>query len=234
MYMFSVRYTYSASKSFLPNSCITSSYKLFSGRIAGQQRHLRDKRLQVCTEPAMGADGGSLLEKGLQVTLQRYHPPLMILSLALSMATTMLLSITASVYSTVATQPDSLRSVWAQHYSHPAAYLYSFLCWLRHMSPSNSANYAQTASLNAQLVINNMLHIVFVLLYLQAHFKAADIITHCAFTNMCILYLRLYGPLAWAFISFYWTGPCVCIPSKQSIRDKESTRIPRCNTSAMG
>lgn len=41
MYMFSVRYTYSASKSFLPNSCIASSYKLFSGRIAGQQRHLR-------------------------------------------------------------------------------------------------------------------------------------------------------------------------------------------------
>lgn len=92
------------------------------------------------------------------------------------------------------------------------------MSWLAAMLSSDSANYTQSISLSAHLTLNNLLHTAFVLLYKQSHYKWADIISNLAFINISVLYFRcsiysrfiqlanLPGPLAWAFISFYWTN----------------------------
>lgn len=91
--------------------------------------------------------------------------------------------------------------------------------WLRYVYSSRLLD--QTTSFSCHFVINNLLHIVFVFLHVHHSSSSAAFISTIAFANifiLCFLYNShgqflhapgLSGPLAWAFISFYWTDASI-------------------------
>lgn len=94
------------------------------------------------------------------------------------------------------------------------------LFWLEYML-SGMPNYTQALSMNFHLIANNLLHIAFVSLYAHSYIREAYTVQTCAFVNISVLYLRcnvyarwiqlpkISGSLALAFMSFYWTTPCI-------------------------
>lgn len=72
----------------------------------------------------------------------------------------------------------------------------------------------------------NVLHVVFLVLFLFSQFAAAEVILVLNFANMSMLYFRhhsyphlvhsslISGPLSWAFFALYWNGFCIAPPSE--------------------
>lgn len=79
-------------------------------------------------------------------------------------------------------------------------------------------------STGEHLVVFNILHFAFVILFVFSLFSAAEIVLVLNFANMSALYLRYHdyplfihcslvsGPLAWTFFAMYWNG--FLIPSE--------------------
>lgn len=74
------------------------------------------------------------------------------------------------------------------------------------------------ANVGSHFILNNILHFIFVLLWVYSRFWAAELILILNFINLALQYLRysttprlvhiaaVSGPLAWTFVAILWNG----------------------------
>lgn len=94
---------------------------------------------------------------------------------------------------------------------------------------SSSADVVHAAaSVGSHFIFNNILHVIFVLLFVNSHFAVAEVILILNFANLSSLYFRhnttprfihvpvASGPLAWTFVAIYWNG-AIMVPHPHSL-----------------
>ncbi|KAM0254540.1 hypothetical protein ACHAQJ_006702 [Trichoderma viride] len=84
------------------------------------------------------------------------------------------------------------------------------------------------ASVSGHFIINNILHTIFVVLFVHSHFAIAEVILILNFLNLSSLYFRhnttprfihvpvASGPLAWTFVAIYWNG-AIMVPHPHTL-----------------
>lgn len=83
---------------------------------------------------------------------------------------------------------------------------------------SNADTRNIAASVSSHFILNNILHFVFVMLFVHNHFIIAEVVLVINFFNLSSQYFRhssyaryihmpvVSGPLAWTFVAIYWNG----------------------------
>ncbi|CAK7224994.1 hypothetical protein SCUCBS95973_005708 [Sporothrix curviconia] len=98
-------------------------------------------------------------------------------------------------------------------------------------SAPQSERVAAAVAVGSHFIVNNILHTVFVLLFVSGHFFLAEVILVINFVNLTSLYFRhpsashpltlvhtptVAGPLAWTFVAIYWNG-AIMVPHATSL-----------------
>ncbi len=94
-----------------------------------------------------------------------------------------------------------------------------------------SERVAAALAVGAHFIVNNVLHALFVLLFVSGHFFWAEVVLLANFVNLSSLYFRhpaasypralvhapaVAGPLAWTFVALYWNG-AILVPHAHSL-----------------
>jgi hypothetical protein len=98
-------------------------------------------------------------------------------------------------------------------------------------SAHQSERVVAAVAVGSHFIVNNILHAVFVLLFVSGHFFWAEIVLLLNFANLTSLYFRHHlashprglvhaptvaGPLAWTFVAIYWNG-AIMVPHAHSL-----------------
>lgn len=92
------------------------------------------------------------------------------------------------------------------------------LGYIWHFYVENADHNNVAANVGSHFIVNNILHFIFVLLWVYGRFWVAEIILILNFINLSLQYLRysttpravhipvVSGPLAWTFVAILWVG----------------------------
>ncbi|CAK7222546.1 hypothetical protein SBRCBS47491_004900 [Sporothrix bragantina] len=98
-------------------------------------------------------------------------------------------------------------------------------------SAPQSERVTAAVAVGSHFIVNNILHTIFVLLFVSGHFFWAEVILVINFVNLTSLYFRhpsashpralvhtptVAGPLAWTFVAIYWNG-AIMVPHATSL-----------------
>ncbi|CAK7199732.1 hypothetical protein SEUCBS139899_002415 [Sporothrix eucalyptigena] len=160
------------------------------------------------------------------------------------------LSVAVSVYYSVKSPHGwghHAHRIAAQNRLHPTAfslnmiivYVYwvslfvSQASYLGHLfaSAPQSERVVAAVAVGSHFIVNNILHTIFVLLFVTGHFFWAEVVLIINFVNLTSLYFRhpsashpralvhtptVAGPLAWTFVAIYWNG-AIMVPHATSL-----------------
>jgi len=150
------------------------------------------------------------------------------------------LSVVTSIY--YDTTDDVPHNIWHKNYAFYSGFTQNSvitsiyfvilfilqLGYIAHLFSSDSAVASAAASVGSHFIVNNILHAVFVFLFVNSHFVWAEIILIINFINLTSLYFRhntyprfihapaVSGPLAWTFVALYWNG-AIMVPHQHSL-----------------
>ncbi|KAK4226764.1 hypothetical protein QBC38DRAFT_365668 [Podospora fimiseda] len=153
---------------------------------------------------------------------------------------TWVLSVVTSVY--YSTTDDKTHNIWHQNYLFYSAFTQNAiitsiyfvilfilqLVYISHLFSSDSSVASAAASVGSHFIVNNVLHTIWVLLFVNTHFVWSEIILLINFANLTSLYFRyntygrfihapaISGPLCWTFVAIYWNG-AIMIPHQHSL-----------------
>jgi len=102
------------------------------------------------------------------------------------------------------------------------------LGYIGHLFSSSVETVNASCAVGSHFITNNLLHFVWVLLFVHSHFVWSEIILILNFINLTSLYFRhnsyprfihlpaVSGPLAWTFVAIYWNG-AIMVPHQNSL-----------------
>ncbi|KAJ6782304.1 hypothetical protein PWT90_00627 [Aphanocladium album] len=146
------------------------------------------------------------------------------------------LSVFVSVWYTVHGQ------IWNINYLHKSAFtmnsVLASIFWIGlfvlqfgyigHLFSSKEDVVHAASSVGSHFIVNNLLHALFVWLFIHPHFHWAELVLIVNFVNLVSLYFRhntyprfihapvVSGPLAWTFVAIYWNG-AIMVPHQNSL-----------------
>lgn len=102
------------------------------------------------------------------------------------------------------------------------------LGYIGHLFSSNADIVHAASSVGSHFIVNNLLHALFVWLFIHPHFHWAEVVLIANLVNLVSLYFRhntyprfihapvVSGPLAWTFVAIYWNG-AIMVPHQDSL-----------------
>jgi hypothetical protein len=146
----------------------------------------------------------------------------------------LLLVITALFYTSRAPEDGHYlrRAIFAQSHAHPTPYTLSHvfvgIYWIVlfilqagyvwHLFSKNEVYQVSAANVGSHFILSNLFFFAYIMLWVRSEFAWAEVILVVQFFNLLALYLRhattprfihipvVSMPLAWTFVSLFWTG----------------------------
>jgi hypothetical protein len=93
--------------------------------------------------------------------------------------------------------------------------------YIGHLFSSNADHVNSACAVGSHFIVNNLLHVGWVLLFSRGHFVWSEVMLILNFFNLSSLYFRhntypraihtpvVSGPLAWTFVAIYWNGAII-------------------------
>ncbi|ROW13181.1 hypothetical protein VPNG_04839 [Cytospora leucostoma] len=173
------------------------------------------------------------------------HDPRAVIAYKVLTFLTWAISVAFSIYYTVRSPNGNLKhdfTIPGQNYLHPSGFTLNFILvyvyfvilfilqlgYIFHLFSGDVERVNAAAAVGSHFILNNLLHLAFVLLFTRSHFAWAEVILIINFFNLSSLAFRHHsyarfihapvvsGPLAWTFVAIYWNG-AISVPHEHSL-----------------